>query len=304
MDLVEAAVPPRTRLRAILLAIVALIVVVAGALLGQLLLAPLVGTAMTNLPATPVGASLRQLVYLIAGFGPVYVLLALAVRVREKRGFGYLFRVPRIDALKSMLAGLAIGVALSSAPIALGVLTHQAVLTPAGAPYLALLIGLAALFFQSFAEELVFRGWLLPALQGSLGTIAALAISSLMFAVAHSLNPHVTAVQVLGLFLAAVVLGLLTLATRNIWAAGLAHALWNWVQYQGVALDGEQPKVGALFVARHPMGGAAFGGRELESTTEFAICIVLLLVAIGLASRRRVFRPGAVPVGESMSAIS
>jgi uncharacterized protein len=283
VDVFQAAVPPRSRGRAVLLSLLALLVVVVGALMGQLLLAPLVASTLLGLPSTAVGAALERLAYLLLAFGPVYLLLMIIVRLREKRGFGYLFGWPETKALSTLCAGLFIGLALSAAPIALGIFTGQAVVRASGGvPGIEMAIALcwAGLFIQSMAEELVFRAWLLPALQAPLGMLGALVLSSLVFAAAHSLNPNIVPVQVLSLFLAGLALGVLTLAAKSIWPAAVAHSLWNWVQYQGVALDGQQPNVGALFLAVHSSGKSAFNGQELEATFEFVVCVFTLLVLV------------------------
>jgi membrane protease YdiL (CAAX protease family) len=71
-------------------------------------------------------------------------------------------------------------------------------------------------------EELLYRERLLPALRGALGTPAALAVSSLVFALPHREPWHVLAAAGLGL-----ALGAAFLATRSVGACIAAHAGLN-----------------------------------------------------------------------------
>ena len=88
------------------------------------------------------------------------------------------------------------------------------------------------LFFiiQSFAEEVVFRSFLIPMIRQHMGTLAALLISSLLFAFVHLMNPNVSWPGVVNLILGGVLMGLLFLKYKNVWAPTGFHASWNFVQ--------------------------------------------------------------------------
>jgi membrane protease YdiL (CAAX protease family) len=79
-------------------------------------------------------------------------------------------------------------------------------------------------------EELAFRGYILQNLQADWGTIAALVASSLLFGVFHGLNPNVTWLALLNIFLAGVVLVACYLVTRSLWLPMAFHFSWNFVQ--------------------------------------------------------------------------
>jgi membrane protease YdiL (CAAX protease family) len=274
-----AATKPKNRVRSILWACGALALVVVGALIGQIALAPFSGALFEASDKTMLTAASRQWVYLVLGFAPVYFLLWMLIRLREKRGIGSVFGAARPIAL---FAGLIVGVALSVTPL-LVISLASGYEVRVGEPnvdnfifIVSLALGLSGLAFQCFAEELVFRGWLLPTLTDSLGSIAAILVSSLAFAAAHSLNPQISLMQVASLIVAGAVMGVLTIRTESIWAAGLAHTFWNWIQFQGfVAHDAILP-VGHLFE------GAPLKGKELETTTEFAVFATLILILISV----------------------
>lgn len=89
--------------------------------------------------------------------------------------------------------------------------------------YLSVIVMLAILvLIAPFAEEVVFRGVLLPALGARWGTIAAVAISSAVFAAFHA-----SVYLLLPIFIAAAVFGALAVRFRSLWPAFLAHATFN-----------------------------------------------------------------------------
>ena len=98
----------------------------------------------------------------------------------------------------------------------------------------SLLAGLFAYLFIFVAvalyEELAFRGYILQNLRADWGVIAALVASSLLFGVFHGLNPNVTWLALLNIFLAGVLLAACYLVTRSLWLPMAFHFSWNFVQ--------------------------------------------------------------------------
>lgn len=79
----------------------------------------------------------------------------------------------------------------------------------------------------ALAEELVFRGVPLVALAGAFGRPVALAATSILFAFAHGLNAHVTALALVNVALAGVFLGLAFYLPGGLATAVGAHLGWN-----------------------------------------------------------------------------
>lgn len=137
-------------------------------------------------------------------------------------------------AVPEILAGLLLGGLLFSGVVAVlaafGVYSLEAVgsLGDLGAAVASLLpkIGTGALI-----EELLFRLVLLRLLERSFGTAWALAISSLLFGLAHLGNAGAT--PMIGVMLG-IELGLLFgaayLLTRRVWLCTALHLAWNFVQ--------------------------------------------------------------------------
>ena len=89
------------------------------------------------------------------------------------------------------------------------------------------IVGLAIFYFTAaiaapFYEEIMFRGFLLPSLTRYFPLWGAIAISSLIFAVAHLNLSEVLPLTVLGM-----VLGIVYTRSRNLLSSMLLHSLWN-----------------------------------------------------------------------------
>jgi membrane protease YdiL (CAAX protease family) len=77
-------------------------------------------------------------------------------------------------------------------------------------------------------EELIFRGFPFQALVHNLGGPGAVAISSLIFGLAHLSNPGASIFSTTNTILAGVWLGLAYLMTRSLWLATALHWSWNF----------------------------------------------------------------------------
>lgn len=82
----------------------------------------------------------------------------------------------------------------------------------------------------AFAEELAVRGYLLTTLVDGVGRPFAVAITSVLFAVLHLLNPDPSFLSTGMVALAGLFLATIRLTTGSLWAAWIAHLAWNVVQ--------------------------------------------------------------------------
>ncbi len=91
-------------------------------------------------------------------------------------------------------------------------------------------IGFALLILLpgAFAEELIFRGLPLVALDRTVGRGLAIGITSLLFALAHGTNPSVTTLSIGNICVAGVLLGVVFFAPGGLWTATGLHLGWNW----------------------------------------------------------------------------
>jgi uncharacterized protein len=94
----------------------------------------------------------------------------------------------------------------------------------------SLLLSLLLMIAVAFAEELLFRGYILHNLMQSMNPKAALLLSAIVFAVLHSLNPNFNLSAFLNILLAGLLLGINYIFTRNLWFGMMLHLSWNFVQ--------------------------------------------------------------------------
>lgn len=94
-----------------------------------------------------------------------------------------------------------------------------------------LLLGFLLFFIvQSAGEEVIMRGFLLPAIEARFGTVVALILSSSVFAIAHYFNPNANWIGITNIFLGGLLMGILFIQFRNIWTPIGLHASWNFIQ--------------------------------------------------------------------------
>lgn len=242
----------------------------------------------------------------VIGFGLLFLGLWLCVRWWSGRPFrslgferGGVF--PQLLggtlAAAAMVAIIAAMVMIPGASLAPGTL-QTAGLSALGAALLALL-GTAG---QSSAEEALFRGWLLQSLGSRYGPLIGVLMSSLVFSLAHGLNPGITPLAAVNLFLFAVFAAVWAVSRGSLWGACAWHAMYNWTTARllGLPISGAGGVDGLLTSIRlagsETVTGGAFGPEAgLPATAVFAIAIgiVALRSSISSAPRARAAPPSS-----------
>jgi membrane protease YdiL (CAAX protease family) len=151
---------------------------------------------------------------------------------------GYLLYVRRIERrAASELAGPGIGRELGSGAafgaglfvLVIGCIAALAKYQVTGQDSWAVMIKpFAEMIMVALVEEIVFRGVLFRISERSLGSWAALIISSLIFAAAHLPNEGVTLLSVGITFVAGVMFAAAYMATQRLWLAIGLHFAWNF----------------------------------------------------------------------------
>lgn len=192
-------------------------------------------------------------------------------------------------ALARVARGLAVGVAL--VVLAVGVLAAAGAfrIAPracAAADQGVFALRLLALFLAAGAlEEILFRGYPLFTLRAGAGSVPAVAATSVVFSLAHAVNPHYDAAAMAVITGIGAVLAVVVLEEGSVWGAAGVHAGWNW----GLGAVAGLPVSGLAFpapcwvgIAEGPewMTGGGFG---LEASLPAAAAWALL----GLARLRR-----------------
>lgn len=131
---------------------------------------------------------------------------------------------------RELVAGLSLGALLFSATI--GIIWALGGYSIVGVrPWTAILPPIATAIVSGITEEILFRGILFRIVEDGLGSWLALAISSLVFGVAHLANPNSSVMSSIAIALeAGVLLGGAFMVTRRLWLPIGLHAAWNFTQ--------------------------------------------------------------------------
>lgn len=157
-----------------------------------------------------------------------------------------------------------------------------------------LCITLLFFLFQGPAEELVARGYLLQAFSAKVGAVAGVLLSSLFFAVQHAINPNLTPLALVNLFLYGVFAALYALREGALWGVFGLHSAWNWVQGNilGLPVSGSGLGQAPLFQL-HRAGPAWWTGGAFGPEGGLAVTISTLLGIVALIVLPR--RPAGAP---------
>lgn len=220
------------------------------------------------------------------------------VRWQEKRAATELYLRP-----VPLILGGAGGAALIAVPIALlfAIGAYELVLFrgPSSALFgAAALIGIAATL-----EELLFRCLLFRVLERAWGTVNALAVQAVLFALQHLENvAEGSMIDAVTMLVSVVVLGLLWagvfVLTRNLWVAAANHAAWNFtILLSGVPLSGiEDWRAIAPLESRYAgpdwLTGGMFGPENSLLVIVIATTATILLLR-SARQRGRFIDPGA-----------
>lgn len=131
---------------------------------------------------------------------------------------------------------------------------------------------------QGFSEELLCRGYLMVSLGKRYPAYVAVTVNSLVFALFHSLNPGLSLLAVINLFLFGIFASLVFLVSENIWLIAAFHTIWNMSQgnIYGVLVSGSPVITSVVSCEMVPdkdfITGGAFG-------LEGGICVTSVYLA-------------------------
>lgn len=137
------------------------------------------------------------------------------------------------------------------------------------------------LILVSFSEELVFRGYILNNLMQSMPKMPALLVSAMLFAGFHTLNPGMSLIGFLNIFIAGVLMGINYIFSRNLWFSIFFHFSWNF--FQGPVLGFEVSGLDLPVMLEQNLRGSTLltgGAFGLEASwlATFTMCLACILL--------------------------
>lgn len=200
---------------------------------------------------------------------------------------------------RSVILGLVIG--LLPIVAAAGAVAAAGGFTVAGTGFSVIAgVLVPTLILMAFAEEVVFRSYLLQNLLDIRRPVFGVVFTSFFFWLAHSLNPHVWSSVIIpvNMFGAGVILALAYMLSRNIWFPTALHFSWNFAQgvllslpISGIAVEGVI-QLRANAAAPEWLTGGDFG---LEASIGVTIAELVMIGVFLLLLRSRA-RHRTVPV--------
>ena len=145
-------------------------------------------------------------------------------------------------------------------------------------------LGTIVLYFMLFVvvslhEEIMMRGYVLNNLMQSMNRYVALSFSSVIFMSIHLLNPNISFLSVVNLFLAGIVLGIYYIHKPNLWLPIGMHLTWNFFQGPifGFEVSGIETKsiIDQSIRGNEIITGGAFG---FEGSVLATISITIMIV--------------------------
>jgi hypothetical protein len=237
----------------------------------------------------------QQVILLISAFGPVFLVLWMWLALFEKRPL-WTIGMERTGLGRKYLRGAGVGLAMFSASVAIAAAMGYIAFEP-GDPSRqgwsalgSVLLVFIGWMVQGPAEEALMRGWVLPVIGARYRPWLGVLISALLFALLHSLNPNLSPIAIVNLFLFGVFAALYALAEGGLWGVFALHSVWNWAQGNvfGLEVSGMMAPGGTLLNLME-VGPDAITGGPFGPEGGLAVSLVLLvsIAAVIFWSRRR-----------------
>lgn len=265
------------RSKLLLNGILAIILFVAMSFLGQILGGFVFSSIGMESMALYVGLSTASAI----------ILCFLWVQFVEGRTISSL-GLSREKAIRRFLLGLLIGLVMFSSVILIMYLVDVIKVNSSFNIGFNILIQVFFMFIawciQGSSEEILTRGWLMNVLGAKYSPMVGFVISSVIFGLAHFLNPNINIIAVLNIILVGFMLGLYVILTKNLWGACGLHAAWNFAQgnIYGVSVSGMDAQSTSLMsftsTGSDILTGGAFGPEASIITSVIQIVVIIILV--------------------------
>jgi membrane protease YdiL (CAAX protease family) len=193
------------------------------------------GLAFTKL-SMPFRLLLAQAYWYVLSFGALKALLYFRYRQPFWRSLGW-----RMISFRSASSAFLAGPLLVISIGLLGVALRAPEIAPPfeqmlGSPLTVVFLGILAVVLGPVAEELAFRGFLMPLLTRSLGTVGGIAVTGFIFGSAHGYEYQWSWQYMLLVSLAGCCFGWAKYKTQSTMAGALMHSAFNLTQFAAFLL--------------------------------------------------------------------
>ncbi len=187
--------------------------------------------------------------------------------------------------VKNIIIGIALGALLQCLTIYVIYVNHGFSVISVNS-FLYVLPGLGISLSAAILEEILFRAIIFRITEEKLGSYIALAISGLIFGLAHLANPNSTVIAALGIAVqAGLLLGAGYIYTRSLWFPIALHFAWDFTQSGifGATMSGDS--VGRSLLTTKIGGptlisGGTFGPEESIQATLFCLAAAIALMIL------------------------
>ena len=105
---------------------------------------------------------------------------------------------------------------------------------------LYLMLLLFGFCIQGFAEELLFKGYIMNTIASMSNMTIGIVINSVIFSLNHATNPNVTSIGLINIFLLGFLLSLIFFYSDNLYLVGALHSSWNFsIAILGLPVSGK-----------------------------------------------------------------
>jgi len=214
----------------------------------------------------------------------VFVVL-LFWKVFEKRSIKEIGLTNPLFYLKELFSGLVMGFIAMTIVFLVLYLTGQITISlyTVDPSIIGILLTDFLLFaVVGFNEELFARGYCITLLQESNKRWMIFVVPSLLFSLMHILNPGLTVLALLNIFLAGILLAYMFIITRNLWMPIGYHITWNYFQGSIFGFRVSGSEFGGIFhveqTGANIINGGEFGPEGgLVTTAVLALGILFLI---------------------------
>ncbi|WP_070000038.1 CPBP family intramembrane glutamic endopeptidase [Cellulosilyticum sp. I15G10I2] len=224
---------------------------------------------------------------LMIGTGFAIVLVFLIVKFKEKRKISTLGLSITTYSLGQYLRGFVLGIMMFGSSLAIivlstdGEVSFQGISLRSMLPFLFMLL---AWVIQGASEEILLRGYMLPALAVRKGAKFAIITSSVYFAALHLGNSGISFIGFMNIILVGIFTTLYAIYEDSIWGVCGWHSAWNFAQGNlfGCLVSGIELGGSSLFITYLPEESELITGGNFGPEASIIVTIIFLGAAYSL----------------------